>query len=425
MSATIRSFAWAALAAAVCSSNAAAQALAARVDAAPAGYVLFSFAARPGVCGNGRTYIQSAPGQFTGSFSTEMMTTERCEPGPVRVLLDRADRQIISIRAYVGPDTPLEGTDLGRVRAQDAADYLLDLAARSEGRVGRDAIFPASLADSASIVRGLVTLARNQGLARETRGSALSYIGRASQQLQTLPAGTLEALIAISRDEADNMTVRKQAVGVLSRLEHGAGIPPLVEFADQTSSVFLAREAMTALASSGDPRARAYLRTAVQRDDVSEELRTTALRALGRQYATPQDAALLRSVYAKLNSDALRSSVIAAVADVGGGENVKWLLDVARGQDAIALRRTALDHAARAGAPIGQLAGLYPLVEDYQLKDALVTIYARSGERMATDALMTIARTETNVNVRRRAIAALGKIDDPRVKELLRDLATK
>jgi hypothetical protein len=38
---------------------------------------------------------------------------------------------------------------------------------------------------------------------------------------------------------------------------------------------------------------------------------------------------------------------------------------------------------------------------------------------------MNIARTETNVNVRRRSISALSKSDDPRVKELLRELVTR
>src|SRR5205085_6010344 len=66
-------------------------ALAARVDGAPAGHVQFRFAARAGVCGNGRTYIQTAPGSFNGSFSTsidETLRVEPCQPGPVRVLLD-------------------------------------------------------------------------------------------------------------------------------------------------------------------------------------------------------------------------------------------------------------------------------------------------------------------------------------------------
>src|SRR5262245_3056032 len=93
----------------------AAQSLAARIDAAPAGHVQLSFAARPGVCGNGRTYIQTAPGNFTGSFNTSISETLRvdpCEPGPVRVLLDRAGREIIAIQTFVGSSTArTDGTD--------------------------------------------------------------------------------------------------------------------------------------------------------------------------------------------------------------------------------------------------------------------------------------------------------------------------
>src|SRR5207248_1361345 len=73
-----------------------AQNLAARVDGAPPGLVQFEFAARPGVCGNGRTYIQTTPGNFNGSFNTSISETLRidpCEPGPALVVLDRAERQ--------------------------------------------------------------------------------------------------------------------------------------------------------------------------------------------------------------------------------------------------------------------------------------------------------------------------------------------
>ena len=48
--------------------NASAQ-IASRVDGAPDGRVQFTFASRPGVCGNGRTYIQTGPNSITGSFS--------------------------------------------------------------------------------------------------------------------------------------------------------------------------------------------------------------------------------------------------------------------------------------------------------------------------------------------------------------------
>jgi HEAT repeat protein len=406
------------------SSNAAAQSLAARIDAASPGHVQFSFVARPGVCGNGRGFIQT--GSDTGVFTTSAdgRRVEPCEPGPVRVLLDRADRQIIAIHTYVGPGDALPpNTDVGRVPAQQAVDYLLDLAARSEGRVGRDAIFPATLADSASPVAGLTAIARNQALPRETRSSALAAIGRASQRLPSVPAGTIETLVAVARDESDNLAVRKQALGVLGRLEHGAGIPPLVQLANQTGSVLLAREAMTVLASSGDPRAREYLRTAAQRTDVGEDALAIAIRALGQNFSTRQDAALLRSLYPRLQSDRTRDAVLAAAAEVGGSENLQWLTDLATNQnETAARRRKALDAAARAGAPISGLISLYDSVSDQQLKDALVAIYARSGERSAMDKLISIATTETNLNVRRRAIAALSTSDDPRAKQALRDV---
>jgi HEAT repeat protein len=233
----------------------------------------------------------------------------------------------------------------------------------------------------------------------------------------------VETLLAVARDETDNLAVRKQALSVLGRLEHGTGIPSLVDLARQSSSVWLSRESMTVLASSGDPRARAYLRTAVQRDDLGEDALAIAIRALGQQFSTQQDATLLRSLYPRLNSEKSRDAVLTSVAEVGGADNVRWLLDLARNDTEMAARRRkALEAAARAGAPISELVRLYDSVSDQQMKDALVSIYARSGERVATDKLIVIVKTEPNVNVRRRAITSLSSSDDPKVKEALKDV---
>lgn len=408
--------------------------LAARVDGAPPGHVQFRFAARPGMCGNGRTYIQTSPGSYTGSFTTTttttsdgtIRTTDGCEPGPVRVLVDRAERQVIAVQAFVGPVTTMPGvTDLGVVPAQEAADYLLGLAARAEGRVGRDAIWAAMLADSAQTVEPLIAIARNQALPRETRTRALSYAGRGDRS-PAIPARTVDALLAMARDENDNLEVRRQAVRTLGALPHGAGIPRLIELAGQQGSAWLAKEGMSALASSGDPRAREYLRAAVKREDLGEEAMAVAVRALGRQYATPQDAALLRSVYPRLRSDRTRDAAFSAIAEVGGAENVRWLLDMARNEnEPAARRRKALEQAVKAGAPIAELVRMYDTVSDGALKESLVSVYGRSGERAAVDKLIAIVGAETNVNVRRRAISALSNSDDPRAKKALQDIVVR
>lgn len=406
-----------------------AQSLASRVDAAPDGRVQFSFAARPGVCGNGRTYIQTGPNSYSGVFyGNSDAVRDPCVAGPVRVVIDRADKLPLTVQTYVGPaDSTLRGiTDLGRVHAQDAADYLLSLASKADGRAGRDALLPAVLADSANTTAELVTIARNSALPRETRRSALAYMGRSTDGMQTIPTSVTDPILAIARDENDNQSVRQQALSVLGRLDHGAGIAPLVQLSQQTQSTWLAREAMQTLARSGDPRARAYLRTAVRRTDLPDDVLVAALRGLGQDYATAQDAALLRELYPSLKSDRAREAVFSALAEMGGAQNTKWLLDLAQnGDEPISTRRRALDAASRAGAPIAELVKLYDTTTDPEMKSTLIGLYVRSGEKTAVDKLLQIVKGEENLSVRRRAISQLSRSEDPRIKQALQDLVTK
>jgi hypothetical protein len=418
----------AALVAAAAPGLACAQGLASRVDGAPDGRVQFNFAARAGVCGNGHSWIQTGPNNYTGNFYGNDWRAEPCVPGPVRVVIDRADKLPLSVQTYVGPpDSTLRGvTDLGHVRAQDAADYLLSLSAKVDGRAGRDALMPAMLADSANTAPQLVAIAKNSALPRETRRSALSYMGRSTDGMQTIPAAVTEPILTIARDETDNQSVRQQALSVLGRLDHGAGIQPLIQLSQQNQSTWLAKESMSALARSGDPRARQYLRTAVKRTDLPEEVLTVALRALGQDYATAQDAALLREVYPTLTSDRSRESVFSALAEMGGSENTRWLLALAQnGNEPIQMRRRAVDAASRAGAPIGDLIKLYDTTTDPNMKESLINVYMRSGDKVAVDKLLTIVKGEENLSVRRRAISQLSHSEDPRIKQALQDIVMR
>ncbi|HEY9225245.1 MAG TPA: HEAT repeat domain-containing protein [Gemmatimonadaceae bacterium] len=410
------------------------QSLASRVNGAPDGRVQFTFAARPGICGNGRTYIQTGPNSYTGSVSyngnfygnwNDAMRADPCVAGPVRVVVDRADKLPLTVQTYVGPpDTTQRGvTDLGRVRAQDAADYLLSISSTVDGRAGRDALFPAMLADSANTASALVAIAKNTSLPRETRRSALSYMGQSTNGMQTIPASVTDPILAIARDESDNQSVRQQALSVLGRLDHGAGIPPLIDLSKQTQSQWLAKESMSTLSRSGDPRARQYLRTAVRRTDLSEDVLTVALRALGQDYATAQDASLLRELYPSLRTDRSREAVFSALADIGGSENTKWMITMAQnGNEQITQRRRALEAANRSGAPIAEMIRLYDTTTDPNMKQTLIGIYIRNGERQAVDKLLQIVRSEENVSVRRQTISRLTSSEDPRIKDALKEI---
>jgi HEAT repeat protein len=235
-----------------------------------------------------------------------------------------------------------------------------------------------------------------------------------------------EALLQIARDENDNMDVRRSALGVLSRLDHGAGIPPLIELARANLSgdrTWLSKESLGALARSGDPRARDFLRSVVQRTDIADDVLYTAIRGLGTEYATGSDGELLRRIYPKLTGDRSRDAVLSVVAEMGGAENTRWLLAIARDESApIAARRRALSYASRAGVPTADLVRLYDTTTDPQMKDALIGFYAQSGDKQAVDKLLSIAKNDENPGIRRRTIAQLSRSDDPRVKEFLKDL---
>jgi len=409
------------------SSSLSAQSLANRVSAATDRSVQFNYKARPGVCGDGRTYISTGPGNFYGYYNST--STEQCQTGPVRVVLDLADRNVVALRTYVGNPVAADqavtdrGTDLGSVTPAEAADYLLTVASRADGRVGRDAIFAALLGENVEVTSRLLDIGRDQTRPLETRRAALSALAR-SDARQLDGVGT--ALLRIATNENDVQGVRTQALSVLSRLDHGAGIQPLIELANSNTTSWIGKESMRVLSSSGDPRARQFLRATAQRTDLPDELQAAAIRGLGRNYVTGQDASLLRSLYPKLTGDRSRDAVLASIADLGGTENVQWLATIVRDENVTPeRRRRALDYLARAGATTPSLLALYDPTSDTQLRSALISIYSRLADKGATDKLVWIARNEPNAQLKRRAISALSRNSDPTIRQALQDIVER
>jgi len=406
------------------SSPAFGQSLANRIASASARSVQFTYAARPGVCGDGRTYISTGSGNFYGSFNSD--AADKCQPGPVRVVIDLADRNVVAVRTFVGAlsvATDAGVADLGNVNPAEAAEYLLGVAARADGRVGRDAIFAALLGDKVDATSRLLEIGRDQNRPLETRRAALSGLVR-SEAPEVDRVGA--ALVQIATNENDVQGVRTQALSVLSRLDHGAGIQPLVQLASGNINSWIGRESMRVLSSSGDPRARQFLRSTAQRTDLPDELLAVAIRGLGRNYVTGQDANLLRSLYARLPGERSRDAVLASLSELGGTDNVQWLIGVVRDEKLTPeQRRRALEYLSRAGATTPSLLALYDPTPDPQLRSALIGIYARLADKAATDKLIWIARNEPNLQLKRRAISALSRNSDPTIRQALQDIVER
>lgn len=396
-----------------------------RVEGGGDARVQFRYAARADVCGAGSA-LQIGTSYFINSGSSRMWDGDNrplCKRGPVVVRVTRSGGMVVGIDVEIAPESTPEGvTDLGAVSAAAAAEYLLDLAARAEGRPAREAILPAVLADSATVWPGLVAIAKNRALARTVRQSAMSWLGRELDRAggeDTRQAST--ALVAIATDPEEMTPVRQSAVSVLARSER-ADLSALTRMAGG-SDTWLRQAAIQALANSGDPRAREYLRTALLDPALPEALRITVIRGLGREYATGKDIELLRSRYATLTSAATKQAVLSVLAEEGGVANLQWLLGVAGDTEASPeLRAQAIDAVQRAGASAAQLGKLYDQAPDRRAKEAAISGLFKRGDRASVDLLLGIARNETDPTVRKSLISRLSRLEDPRVKDFLKEL---
>lgn len=404
-----------------------AQNLERRVSSAPDGSVQFQFAARSGVCGDGRTYLRAEGDMWYGSFNDNVRSMA-CESGPVRVLLVRDGKDLLRVQAFAGPvAVEPNATNLGTVPAAEAATYLLGLASRVEGRPGRDAIMPAMLADSVAVTRDLLALARDAQRSAEVRRSALSWLVRRRTERGGLSVEELtRTFTTMARDESEHRNVRDQALASLGRLESAQALDALVAMSENATESWLARRSIEVLASSGDPRARQHLRTAAERTELSEEARAAAINRLAGEYATSRDAEFLRGLYRKLTTDKLRDAIMNGVATIGGKENKDWIVAIARdNNEPIAQRKQAIGLAGRLGMTAADLTRLYDAIEDSEVRATIITQLANLGTRAASDKLIAIAKTDPMVSNRRRAVQALSRFDDPRVKEVLRELVGK
>ena len=231
------------------------QSLAARVAGVRDGAVTFHYTARAGVCGDGEHFIRTGRHSYHGSWS-DSRSMEPCIPGPVQVRLTMENGAVGRVQYWVGPLRDRAARDLGAVPAAEAARYMLDVAARGNGRVSAKAIMPAVLADSATVWPALLAIAKDTDTRpRATRRDALFWLSRFATGAI---AGRHDQPFFEENDEegeSEDDDLKRHAVFVLSQLPRGEGIPSLIEVARSNASWRVRGHALFWLGQSGDPRA--------------------------------------------------------------------------------------------------------------------------------------------------------------------------
>jgi len=250
----MRIAAWLA-AGALATTRLAGQSLPGRIDAVRDGRVLMTFAARPGVCGDGRGGVW-----FHGSRATNFSEGKRtpCIAGPVRVAIGRTDEQTVSVRQWVGGSWSSGGSDvdLGEVAPSSAAHYLLGLAHTLSGTSADAAVSAAAFADADDLSPDFMRLIRDGTASIETRKLALFWLGQSDA-----PTADLIRL----HDSLEPFALREHYTFVLSQRHEDAAVDALIDVVRHDPNAEIRKRAMFWLGQMKEPKATKFIQDILTR----------------------------------------------------------------------------------------------------------------------------------------------------------------
>jgi HEAT repeat protein len=258
-------------------------------------------------------------------------------------------------------------------------------------------------------------------LARRDTGSVCLRRKAVFLLAQRNEPGTEDLLLESVRTDPDS-DVRGQAVFWLSQVGTDRAVGALDSILRFSKEPEIQDKAVFALSQQDNPRAQQALRTYAEREGIPETTREKAIFWLGQKQTT-ENAGFLRSLYGKLKSQDLKKKVLFSLSQMGGEENGRWLLGVARDtSQSLEMRKQALFWAGQGGVSIGELTKLYANVSDKEMREQLIFVYSRRDEPAALDQLIDIAKRDPNPDLKKRALFWLGQSEDSRAVQALQDI---
>jgi hypothetical protein len=238
--------------------------------------------------------------------------------------------------------------------------------------------------------------------------------------------GTALLIDAIKNDP--DSEVREQAVFWLGQSGGEDAVTVLADLVRIARNEDVRKKAVFALAQTRSPRASAALRDLVNDEKAPVELRKDGIFWLGQMSGrSTETVTLLSGLYGTIRQDELKDQILFAMSQQRSPAAAAFLRRVA-GDDAEQMERreSAIFWFGQSTGTSDELMAIYRAEKAVAVKDKI--IFALSQHRRdpkAVDHLLSIAKTESNRELRKSAIFWLSQSKDARVAQFLQELIDK
>jgi HEAT repeat protein len=260
---------------------------------------------------------------------------------------------------------------------------------------------------------------RNQPLA--VRKQALFILA----DMAEMPAAATqvrEVLQTVALDTSEDNEMRGEAVFWLSQTPGADTLAMLEQLMNDSTDPELRERAIFAISQQETAESLALLEKLAMLDTLDIETRQRAIFSIG-QGGGADALPFLTRVYADLTDPELKQQTLFAILQTDAPSATTWLAQ--RGTDpaeSIELRQQALFFAMQGGLPAGDLRTIYQQSAERELREYTIWLIAQRGGEGSLEALLEIARTDPDPEMRQQAISLIGSTEDPRAEELLLEI---
>jgi HEAT repeat protein len=263
-----------------------------------------------------------------------------------------------------------------------------------------------------------------RGLLEQRDECSVALRKQAIMVLGRLDPVEVEALIIDAVRNDPDPGVQEAAVFWLSSVGSDSAVTALADILSSTDNPVLEENAIFALSQHMGDRAADLLRDYALDTARPAHVREKAIFWLS-QNPEHAEARFFMDLYASLDEPALKDHVFHTVSQMGDADAIDWVLERALDPDEhVGLRKQALFWAGQHRAiELNRLQGLYERLDDRQMKEQLIYLYAQRDEPERIDRLIEIIEAEDDADLRKRAIFWLGQTGDERAIEFLLSIA--